>query len=114
MLDLAKLVKVMMRTTSPNDFETLVSIRMANAMMHENNINWEDFIAQKTIVINEVVQKIQKEDDADIEKMLGMCLAHVKSPSGRAFIESLNLFYMDRNFLTQKQKDSLIRFYKNL
>jgi len=114
MIDLAKLVKVMMRTTSPNDFETLVSIRMANVMLNENNINWEDFIAQKTVVINEVVQKIQKEDDADIEKMLEMCLAHVKSPSGRQFIESLSTFYYDRNYLSVRQKESLKKWYDNL
>ena len=114
MLDLAKLVKVMMRTTSPNDFETLVSIRMANVMLNENNINWEDFIAQKTVVINEVVQKIQKEDDADIEKMLEMCLTHIKSPSGKKFIESLSEFYWDKGFLTVRQKEALKKFFDNL
>ncbi len=113
MLELEKLVKLMMRTTSPNDFEALVSIRMANTMLRENNINWEDFISQKTVVINEVVQKIQKKDDAEIEEMLEMCLKHVKGPS-ITFIESLNEYYWDKNRLSPRQKESLKRFYDNL
>lgn len=113
MLELEKLVKLMMRTTSPNDFEALVSIRMANTMLRENNINWEDFIAQKTVVINEVVQKIQKEGDGDIEKMLEMCLNHVKGPS-RTFIESLSEFYWDNGKLTERQLAALKKFFDNL
>lgn len=114
MLDLEKLVKLMMRTTSPNDFEALVSIRMANTMLRENNINWEDFIAQKTVVINEVVQKVQKKDDAEIEEMLEMCLKHVKSISSKKFIESLSEFYWDNGKLTERQKEALKKFYGNL
>ncbi len=113
MLELDKLVKLMMRTTSPNDFEALVSIRMANKMLMDSNINWEDFIAQKTVVINEVVQKVQKKDDAEIEEMLEMCLKHVTGPS-KKFIESINEFYWDKGRLSVRQKEALAAFYKNL
>jgi len=44
-IDRAKLVKVMMMTESSNDGEVLNAIRMANAMLKANKLDWEKAIA---------------------------------------------------------------------
>ena len=53
-MDIQKLAKVMMKTTSPNKNEVLSAIDIANSMLNSVNLTWEDFIAEKTIVIQEV------------------------------------------------------------
>lgn len=113
-MDIEKLAKLMMRTTSSNDHESLASIRMANGLLDASNLTWNDFIAQKTIVIQEIVQQTAKPKDADIEKMLSECLVNIRSPTGLDFIKSLNNFYKTRGYLTPKQKEALTRWYNNL
>ncbi len=115
-MDLEKLVKVMGYTTSPNDGEVLNAIRIANGILNSANMTWEQFISQKTIVIQEIAtQTIQvKEKNPEIEKMLATCLQSIQSRSGLKFIQSLADWYKSKGFLTQKQKDSLERWYDNV
>ncbi len=119
-MDLDKLVKVMGYTTSPNDGEAINAIRIANGILDGANITWEQFIAQKTIVIQEVVSRTvpdltsTKGKDPQIEQMLSACLKGINSSSGLKFIQSLAEWYKAKGFLTQKQKDALERWYDNL
>ena len=116
-MDLEKLVKVMGYTASPNDNEVLNAIRIANGILNGADITWEQFIAQKTIVIQEVVTQVQpqpKDKNPEIEKMLSICLQNVQSGSKLKFIQSLVDWYKAKGFLTSKQKDALERWYDNV
>lgn len=116
MLDLAKLAKLMELSASPIDGEALNSIRIANKMLLENNISWSQFVAEKTLIIQEVQQIIAKpsKPDVDVEKMLSECIVNVTSSTGLAFIRSLNDFYKTKGFLTPKQKEALKKWYDNV
>ena len=113
-MDIQKLAKLMMRATSSNDNEALTALRMANSMLDSANLTWEQFIAEKTIVVQEVMQTIAKPQDPEVEQMLSMCLAHVRSASGRRFIQSLNDWYSNKGFLTERQKEALRKWYDNI
>lgn len=119
-MDLDKLVKVMGYTASPNDGEVLNAIRIANGILNSANITWEQFIAQKTIIVQEVMNTAQASaqvktgNNPEIEKMLVACLHNIRSGSGLKFVQSLADWYKAKGFLTQKQKDALERWYDNI
>lgn len=115
-MDLIKLVKVLGYTTSPNDNEALSAVRMANGILDAANITWEEFVSQKTIVIQEIIQKnvIQKEKNPDTMKKLQACLENVRGASGLAFIRSLAQQYNDRGTLSPRQLAALDKFYDNI
>jgi len=115
-MDIVKFVKVLGYTASANDNEALSACRMANGILAEADLTWEMLIAQKTIIIQEIVQRnvIQKEVNPDTEKKLKACLENVRGASGLEFIRSLNQQYHDRGSLSKKQLDALDKFYDNI
>lgn len=117
-MDLKKLVKVMGYTASPNDGEVLNAIRIANGILNSANITWEQFIAQKTIVVQEIspgnMQIKTEEKNSEIEKMFTICLQKIRSESGLKFMQSLADWYKTKGYLTSKQKDALERWYDNV
>lgn len=129
-MNLEKFAKLMARTTSINDNEALVSLRKANVILLEANLTWDDFISQKTIIVQEIVQQMPKSTgnqqqsqstgtqkkftNTEIEQMLVDCLLHIKNPSGKNFISSLNEFYKTKGYLTDKQAQSLQNWWINI
>lgn len=117
-MNLEKLVKVMGYTASPNDSEALNAVRIANGILAESDLTWEQFISQKTIVIQEVIQQpttaTAKPIDTNIQNMLDICLRNVTSHSGQHFIQSLADWYRRKGFLTDRQKTALERWYNNV
>lgn len=114
-MDIAKLAKLMELSASPIDGEALNAIRMANKMLLEHNISWSQFISEKTLIIQEVQQIVTKtKPDVDVEKMLTECIINIYSPTGLAFVRSLNDFYKTKGFLTPKQKEALKKWYDNI
>jgi hypothetical protein len=136
--DLEKFAKIMARTQSPNDHEALLSVRMANGMLLNANLDWSQFISQKVIEITEVTynngsqsQQSQQSgsgsssssssSDAEIEQMLETCIMGLQhNASGLNFIESLKAQYernksMNRpSKLSPKQVQALKNWYNNL
>jgi len=115
-MDIIKLVKVLGYTTSPNDNEALSAMRMANGIMAEANLTWEQLMTQKTIVIQEVIQKnvIQKEANSETAKKLKLVLENVRSHSGLEFLRSLNKQFQERGSLSKRQLEALDKWYDNL
>jgi hypothetical protein len=134
--DLEKFAKIMARTQSPNNHEALLSVRMANGMLLNANLDWTQFISQKVIEITEVTynngsqsqqqpQQSESESgsssDAEIEQMLETCIMGLQhNASGLNFIESLKAQYernksMNRpSKLSPKQVQALKNWYNNL
>ena len=127
--DLIKLVKILGYTTSTNDNEALNACRRANELMKSMNLTWEMLIQEKTIVVNEIISnesKTQipttfvnnKSQDVETELMLQVCMSKTNfsriSQTGRAFITSLNDFYIRTGKLTEKQKGALRKWYNNI
>ena len=115
-MDIIKLVKVLGYTTSPNDNEALSALRLANGIMAEANLTWEQFMTQKTIIIQEIVQKniIQKEQNPETAKKLKLVLENVRSSSGLEFLRSLNKQFQERGSLSPRQLDALDKWYANI
>lgn len=131
-MNLEKFAKLMARTTSPNDNEALVSVRKANALLLEANLTWDEFISQKTIIIQEIVSQIpqsasnpqqsqqstgstgKKYTNTEIEQMLVDCLLYVSNPSGKTFIASLNENYRTKGYLSQNQARALHNWWINI
>ncbi len=117
-MNLEKLVKVMGYTQSANDNEVLSAIRIANGILNESNLTWEQFISQKTIIIQEIIQNTipatSKPIDPQIRDMLDACLRGITSSSGRHFIQSLDIWYKQKGMLTDKQRQALERWYTNV
>lgn len=111
-MDLVKLTKLMQLTTSSFDGEALNAIRKVNLFLAENNMTWEQFIKEKNIVFKEVI--IKKQPDVEIEEMLKACKKAVRSSSGQMFIKSLADWYKKHGSLTEKQKESLKKWFNNV
>lgn len=124
MFDIVKFAKLMQLSTSTYEGEALNAIRMANAILAEADLSWDDFISQKEIIINEIeykdnenkdnIQKIDIEECLNIEEMFTMCLYRIKVESGLNFIKSLKEFYDRRGYLTVKQQEALKKWYENI
>ncbi len=111
-----KFVRVMGLTTSPHDGEVLNAIRIANGILAEADLTWEQVMTQKQIVIQEVVQKnvIEKPKNPETENKLKLCIENVRSNSGLEFLRSLNRQYQERGHLSKRQLEALDRWYENL
>lgn len=118
----AKLIKLMMMTTSPNDGEALTAIRKANALLAEANVNWEEFInavetnKQSKPSSNrssdfEDVSVGNKFKDADVINTM-FERAYRRTPPGssfREFLDSVHMWFEINGDLTEKQYLALKR-----
>lgn len=121
--EMDKLQKCMGMTTSVHDGEALAAIRAANALLGKYSISWAD-------VFNRVVQvkvveaapaasagssngsrrpDASRDGPAAINEAFEEILARQLSERSRAFIESLQQQWVDKGFLTEKQRAALFR-----
>lgn len=110
-----RFLKLMRLTTSNRDGEALNAIRLANKMLKENNMQWDDIIgsgnttrtAENESVVDNSPVHIQ-----EIEKMLEICIKRTFSAKKLAFLGSLRKFYNERGYLTPKQLSALKSWYQ--
>jgi hypothetical protein len=108
---LSKLIKLMMLTTSSNDHEALSALRMANAMLAADNVNWEEFLTAVETTKQRAasssgfsnVGSVHYTDPDDIDPMFDAALRNVKTGGYRDFIESVHEWWETNGFLTEKQ-----------
>ena len=92
-MDIAKFAKVMMKTTSPNKNEVLSAIDLANSMLNSANLTWEDLIAKKTIIVQEITV-VKNENQNRINFGLNDSLSklnNITKNNIRNFVSDLNL-----------------------
>ena len=108
-------------TTSPSEGEALNAIRMANSLLLEANLDWDDFLRGKAKIIggstsSQTTYSGKKyTNSTEIESMLEAVLNNVRSgTSFRTFIESLRDWWESNQFLTEKQYNALRKTYERI
>ena len=116
-----KFIKLMKMTTSPSEGEVLNAIRMANALLLEANLDWDDFLRGKAKIVGgsasaQTTYSGKKYTNSnEIESMLEAVLNNVRSgTSFRTFIESLRDWWESNQFLTEKQYNALRKTYERI
>lgn len=116
-----KFIKLMMMTTSPNEGEALTATRMANALLLEANLNWDEFLRGKAKIISNTIAGTQRysgkkyQNASEIEAMLEAVLRNTKpGKSFHSFIKSLSDWWEDNAFLTEKQYSALRKSYERI
>lgn len=111
MLDISKIKKIMMLSTSDSDGEALCALRKAQAMIASAKMTWDEIIniaeSEKCNVGHEA------SEDVPWEQVIEACLDNVQG-SAHDFIESLADQYRSRGSLSPRQKESLLKFYRNI
>lgn len=108
-MNFERFIKLMMMTTTPNDNEALVALRMANAELASINRNWEEVLRSKVTVRggSEETQPppgFHQHSGPEIDLWLEAALRRTPYHSSfRRFLESLQSFWEDRGYLTEKQ-----------
>ena len=97
-----KRMKLLQQTTTTNDNEALVSIRMANKLLVSEGLHWNEFFNNEKVTVIKPIT---------IRDKLNTCLG---CQPYNTFLQSLNAFYSKRGFLSPKQKDALNKLYENL
>jgi len=108
---LTRFIKLMGMTGSIHDGEALNALRMANAILAETGMSWEEFIKGRVTV--QMVQmgqpsppprsgKIYK-DAEEIDECFEILLEGRLSESFRGFVESVHSFWQERGYLTEAQ-----------
>lgn len=120
-------LKLMMMTTSDVDGEALVALRKANAMLAEQNMNWEELLKAKVKFARqerseEYHQRKRGErnrhdstngefvmpSDEEINLFFEILLdsVHPKAPF-REFVESVHSFWEENGYLTKRQAEAI-------
>lgn len=108
-LNISKITKLLMLTTSDNDSEALVAIRSANGILNRAKTTWSDFISSLTHRRNTQAH----EQSVSIDEIFIFVLGNLRGPGPREFIESLYAQWNDTGELSPRQYDALIKFYMN-
>lgn len=124
-----RLIQLMMMTTSDSDGEALVALRKANAMLAEQNMNWEELLRAKVKFARtestsssdgrergarDRGDKTQKASDEEIELWFQVLLDELHpNNSFREFVESVHSFWEQRGYLTPRQEDAIRKAYQN-
>ena len=117
-----KFIKLMKMTTSPNDGECLNATRMANALLLEANLDWEDFLRGKATVVSgdgaslkSVNSDKKYTNSIEIDGMLNSVLSSInRGTSFYKFMESLRDWWESNQFLTEKQYNALRKCYERI
>jgi len=114
-----KFIKLMMMTTSPSDGEALNACRMANGLLLEANLDWRDFLQGKAQIVStpglKGVQGKRYTNSDEINRMLDQVLSHTRGgTSFHNFIMSLNDWWKDNSYLTEKQYNALRKSYERI
>lgn len=112
-VDLDKFIKVMLMTTSTHDGEVLNAIRMANAMLVEQNINWREFLEK---IYDAKKTKGKKHSaDTDIDTMFEELMQSIHPrKSFYRFVESVYESYLENGFLTPAQYDAIKKAHSHI
>ena len=126
---LSKFVKLMQMTLSDNDNETLMAIRKANNILMEFDLNWEEFITEKSPHRQQQAQTrtdpftppfgwgdrqdaydYYEDEEVPIKRMF-----EVVRPTARdsfsEFIESIYTWWKKYGRLTYRQEEALRKAY---
>jgi hypothetical protein len=105
-----KFIKLMMMTTSSQDYEALSAMRKANALLAGMNRNWEEVLRGKVSVkggegYQQPFNNFTKHDDArEIDPWFEKLLREVSpSSSFREFVEDVHKYWEQRGYLTEAQ-----------
>lgn len=111
-------IKLMMMAQSPNDGEALTALRKANAKLASINRNWEELLRGKVAVSDFPDAPSMggdlrtsgfsgvKHTDPHIGTMLDDLMREVKG-GFRDFVESINEWWEQKGFLTEKQYNTI-------
>lgn len=108
--DLSKLKKMMAMTTSSQEGEQLNAIRMANKILKDNGLTWEDIFSRtvnvaQTIIMEEPV--IETEDKSNAIQESFNYLRARQLGDFRKFITSLEEQWEDQAYLSKEQRVAL-------
>lgn len=112
-MDREKFIKLMLMTTSSHDGECLNAIRMANAMLAHDNINWREFI-EGTVPVgtNYRSKNFKRYDGPEIDEWFDYLLQRVrKNHSFYTFLESVHNDYEKKGWLTERQYEVIKNAY---
>ncbi len=116
-----KFIKLMKMTTSPSEGEALNAIRMANSLLLEANLDWDDFLRGKAKIVGGTASAQttysgkKYTNSSEIESMLEAVLDNVRrGTSFHTFIESLRDWWESNQFLTEKQYNALRKTYERI
>lgn len=116
-------IKLMMLAQSPNDGEALNALRKANAKLASINRNWEELLRGKVTTSDfpdipmggdlKTSGGGVKHTDPFIDTMLDDLMREVKG-GFRDFIESINIWWEQKGFLTEKQYQAVKKSWDRL
>ena len=110
-----RFVKVMMLTSSPVEGEALAATRMANNLLAEVDLNWDEFLNNLTQTPSKPKPRknsVKHTDAEEINKMFEAVVAGLDpDTSFSGFIESLHSWWEKHGFLTEKQYTALKNSY---
>jgi len=117
-----KFIKLMKMTTSPNEGEALNAVRMANAILLEANLDWEDFLRGKAQIVHKAeggkaaaFSGKKFTNSVEIESMLNTVMDNInRGTSFYKFIKSLRDWWDSNKFLTEKQYNALRKTYERI
>jgi len=126
------LIKMLGMTGSKHDGEALVAIRKANALLAENNLNWEQVLSSITQTVsrssyatppskrrnaapswgdvNAAARDDQHHDSDEVDKLFEAAYDNTTPKSSfYEFLESVHTFWTERGYLTTAQYQAIKR-----
>ena len=121
-IDVERLAKLMMMTTSNFDGEALVAMRKANSMLTASKRNWQDILLARPEPQRQQERprtkktKTKQEDPRAplINKMFAKLFETVAEGSTfREFVDSVHSHWVKKGVLSEKQYAAIHRAYQN-
>ncbi len=116
-----KFIKIMKLTQSDQDGEALNALRMANTILVEANVSWEELLRAKVAVTSSVAAQAVPQtgkhytNKEEIEEMLkGVLSGMATGSSFYSFIKSLDDWWTEKGWLTEKQYNALRKSYERV
>ncbi len=116
-----KFIKIMKLTQSDQDGEALNALRMANTILVEANVSWEELLRAKVAVTSSVAAQSVPQggkrytNKEEIETMLsGVLSSMLAGSSFHTFIKSLEDWWNEKGWLTEKQYNALRKSYERV
>jgi len=114
-MDVLKLLKLLMLTTSPNDNESLLAIRTANDILKKNNLSWKSFNLVPLPVRSRFRTPPPPDPKIDLDERLQMMFGFIYENAwdnfDTTFVDSLFEQWENRD-LSEKQIAALEKVYK--
>lgn len=107
-----KIAKLLNLTKSDNDNEALAAIRMANKLLGEKGLGWENFLKPKAIKSTAVYSHDVGDYDGQLVEVFES-LIQSQTGTTRKFLISLYSQYKLTGRLSDKQLDVLMKIHKN-